>query len=164
MQVLMENRTGIGVDICVGEAVGYAERTYGFKMLDRVKRKLNLAPTTLGADKDYDKGYDTEDFLPALEARGIEPHVAFKSKDEIKVPCEDDQGKMARWRNQHRQCEKYCQVSQKKRKLNEEIFGGLKQFGGLRRARVVGRWKIQQFANIALCALNLVRMSTLLAT
>ena len=55
-------------------------------------------------------------------------------------------------------------MSQKKRKLNEEIFGWLKQFGGLRRARVVGRWKIQQFANIALCALNLVRMSTLLAT
>lgn len=71
---------------------------------------------------------------------------------------------MARWRNQHRQREKYCQVSQKKRKLNEEIFGWLKQFGGLRRASVVGRWKIQQFANIALCALNLVRMSTLLAT
>ncbi len=160
MHVLMENRNGIGVDICVGEAVGYAERTYGLKMLDRVKRKLNLAPTTLGADK----GYDTEDFLPALEERGIEPHVACKSKDEIKVPCEDDEGKMARWRNQHRQREKYCQVSQKKRKLNEEIFGWLKQFGGLRRASVVVRWKIQQFANIALCALNLVRMSTLLAT
>lgn len=73
MHVLMENRNGIGVDICVGEADGYAERTYGLKMLDRVKRKLNLAPTTLGADKDYDKGYDTEDFLPALEERGIEP-------------------------------------------------------------------------------------------
>ena len=160
MHVLMENRNGIGVDICVGEADGYAERTYGLKMLDRVKRKLNLAPTTLGADK----GYDTEDFLPALKARGIEPHVACKSKDEIKVPCEDDEGKMARWRNQHRQREKYCQVSQKKRKLNEEIFGWLKQFGGLRRASVVVRWKIQQFANIALCALNLVRMSTLLAT
>ena len=107
MHVLMENRNGIGVDICVGEADGYAERTYGLKMLDRVKRKLNLAPTTLGADK----GYDTEDFLPALEARGIEPHVACKSKDAIKVPCEDDEGKMARWRNQHRQREKYCQVS-----------------------------------------------------
>ena len=46
----------------------------------------------------------------------------------------------------------------------EEIFGWLKQFGGLRRAMVVGRWKIQQFAGTALCALNLVRMSTLLAT
>ncbi len=29
---------------------------------------------------------------------------------------------------------------------------------------VVSRWKIQQFAGTALCALNLVRMSTLLAT
>ena len=135
MHVLMENRNGIGADICVGEADGYAERACGLKMLDRVKRKLNLAPTTLGADK----GYDTEDFLPALEERGIEPHLACKSQDEIKVPCEEDEGKMARWRNQHRQREKYCHVSQKKRKLNEEIFGWLKQFGGLRRARVVGR-------------------------
>ena len=55
-------------------------------------------------------------------------------------------------------------ASLKSLKHIEEIFGGLKQFGGLRRARVVGRWKIQQFANIALCALNLVRMSTQLAT
>jgi hypothetical protein len=55
-------------------------------------------------------------------------------------------------------------VSHKKRKLDEEIFGWLKQFGGLRRAKVIGLWKIKQFEDIALCALNLVRMSKLLAT
>lgn len=30
--------------------------------------------------------------------------------------------------------------------------------------RVTGRWKIQQYADIALSALNLIRMSRLLAT
>ena len=38
----------------------------------------------------------------------------------------------------------------------------LKQVGGLRRSRVVGRWKIQQLADIALSSLNLIRMSKLL--
>ena len=55
-------------------------------------------------------------------------------------------------------------ASLKSLKHIEGIFGWLKQFGGLRRAMVVGRWKIQQFADTALCALNLVRMSKLLAT
>jgi len=34
----------------------------------------------------------------------------------------------------------------------------------MRRARVVGRWKLQQLADIALGSLNLMRMSKLLAT
>jgi len=38
------------------------------------------------------------------------------------------------------------------------------EFGGMRRARVVGRWKLQQLADIALGSLNLMRMSKLLAT
>ncbi len=55
-------------------------------------------------------------------------------------------------------------ASLKSLKHIEEIFGWLKQFGGLRRAKVIGLWKIKQFEDIALCALNLVRMSKLLAT
>jgi transposase len=159
MHVLMENRHGLGVDIKVGPADGYAERACGLKMLDRVKRKLGLEPATLGADK----GYDAADFLLALEERGIEPHVACKSGSEIDAPGTDEAGVWARWFNQQGQGEPVYQVSQRKRKLGEEIFGWLKGFGGLRRARVVGRWKLQQLADIALSTLNLVRMSKLLA-
>lgn len=159
MHVLMENRHGIGVDIRVGRADGYAERRCALRMLDRVKRKLGIEPATLGADK----GYDTEDFLLALEARGIEPHVSCKSRKEIEVPREDNEGAWARWFNQQGQRDRDFKLSQRQRRLDEEIFGWLKQFGGLRRARVVGRWKIQQLADIALAALNLVRMSRLLA-
>jgi hypothetical protein len=35
-------------------------------------------------------------------------------------------------------------ISQRKGRLDEEIFGWLKQFGGLRRARLVGRWKLRR--------------------
>ena len=157
--VLMENRHGLGVDIRVGRADGHAERRCALKMLDRVRRRLGIEPRTLGADK----GYDTEDFLLALEERGIEPHVACKSRKEIDVPREHEHGAWARWFNQQGGGDRAFKISQRKRKLDEEIFGWLKQFGGLRRARLVGRWKLQQLADIALSSLNLVRMSRLLA-
>jgi len=163
MHVLMENRHGIGVDIRVGKADGYAERKCCLKMLDRVQRKLGLEPATLGADK----GYDAEDFLLALEERGIEPHIACKSKKEIDLPREgqkNEDGVWARWFNQQNATDNAFQISQRKRRLDEEIFGWLKQFGGLRRARLVGRWKLQQLADIALGSLNLIRMGKLLAT
>ncbi|MFN0133901.1 MAG: IS5 family transposase [Phycisphaerales bacterium] len=160
MHVLMENRHGIGVDIKVGKADGHAERKCCLKMLDRVKRRLGLEPATLGADK----AYDTEDFLLALEERDIEPHIACKSRKEIDVPREHDEGAWARWFNQQSQRDRAFKISQRKRRLDEEIFGWLKQFGGLRRARLVGRWKIQQLADIALGTLNLIRISRLLKT
>lgn len=159
MHVLMENRHGIGVDIKVGKADGYAERKCALQMLDRVKRKLGLEPATLGADK----GYDAGDFLVALDERGIEPHMACKSAKEIDVPEAEDEGAWARWFNQRGQGGRGFKTSQRKRKLAEEVFGWLKGFGGLRRTRVVGRWKIQQLADIALGTLNLIRISKLLA-
>ena len=160
MHALMDNRHGIGVDIRVGRADGYAERSCCLKMLDRVKKRFDLTPKTLGADK----GYDAGGFLVALEERGVRPHVACKSRKAMNAPRGDDDGAWARWFNQARQRDTAFAVSQRKRKLTEEIFGWLKEFGGLRRSRVVGRWKIQQQADIALSSLNLIRMSRLLGT
>lgn len=160
MHVLMDNRCGIGVDIWVDGADGHAERRCALKMLGRVKRRLGIEPATLGADR----GYDAEDFLVSLETRGIEPHVACKSRGPIGVPDAEDRGAWARWYNQRGSKDAGYVVSQRKRKLTEEIFGWLKQYGGLRRSRVVGRWKIQQVADMALGTLNLVRMSKLLKT
>lgn len=158
MHVLMENRHGLGVDIRIGKADGYAERACCLKMLDRVKRRLGIQPATLGADK----GYDSGDFLLALEARGIEPHVSCKSKNAVAVPGKDPAGAWARWFNQQGAGDREFGLSQRKRKLDEEIFGWCKTVGGLRRMRVAGRWKIQQLADIALSTLNLIRMSKLL--
>jgi hypothetical protein len=160
MHVLMENRHGIGVDIRVGKADGHAERKCALQMLDRVRSRLRLEPATLGADK----GYDAEDFLLALRERGVEPHVACKSKKGIEPPGENQKGAWERWFNQQGGDDDAFKISQRNRKLDEEILGWLKQFGGLRRARVARRWKIQQLADIALGTLNLIRMSKLLAT
>jgi len=128
-------------------------------MLDRVRRKLGLEPATLGADK----GYDAGGFLRALDDRGIEAHMACKSAKKLDVPREDNEEGWARWSNQSGQTGSGFATSQRKRRLVEEIFGWLKQFVGLRRSRLVGRWKIQQLADIGLSVLNLIRMSKLLA-
>lgn len=88
MHVLMENRHGLGIDIRVGKADGHAERKCSLKMLDRVKRRSGIEPTTLGAGK----GYHAADFLLELEKRGIEPHVSCRSKKPLDVQRERDEG------------------------------------------------------------------------
>ena len=160
MHVLMENRHGLGIDIRVGKADGHAERKCCRKMLDRVRRRFGIEPDTLGADK----GSDAGDFLRALEERGIEPHVSCKSRKELCVPGEHDEGAWARWCNQQGQRNGAFNVRQRTRKLNEEIFGWCKVVGGLKRVRVVGRWKIQQLADIALGTRNLIRLRKLRTT
>ena len=65
--VLMENRHGLAVGARVTLATGTAEREAAGTMVRRLR-----PGATLGADK----GYDTRDFIAALRARGITPHVA----------------------------------------------------------------------------------------
>lgn len=45
----------------------------------------------------------------------------------------------------------------------EEAFGWTKDFAGLWRTRLVGRWKLKQQMLVATAAYNLVRMTKLLA-
>ena len=54
-------------------------------------------------------------------------------------------------------------MSQRKRKIVEEFFGGSKAIAGLRRSKHVGRWKIKQQVEPAAAAYNLVRMTRHLA-
>jgi len=122
-----------------------------------VGRVNGLDVGTLGADK----GYDAGGFLLSLRERYIDAHVACKAQKEIEP---DDPGSWERWFNQQEHDEAGYAVSQRKRKLVEEVFGWLKVVGGMRRVRVTGRKKIQQLADIALTTLNMVRMSKLLAT
>lgn len=66
---LMENRNGLlmGVDVC--DATGTSERDGALRLIDEMYLGKDC---TLGADK----GYDTRDFIAALQARGIRPHIA----------------------------------------------------------------------------------------
>ena len=66
--VLSENRHGLVVDVELSEANGYGEREAALQMLERSVR----GRATLGADR----GYDTRDFVAAVRARGVTPHVA----------------------------------------------------------------------------------------
>ena len=160
MHVLGENRHGIGIAILVTKADGHAERKACLKLLDRAKKRLRVRAKTLGADK----GYECGDFLHELEKRKVRPHIASRAQRPIKTRPDSDSALHARRRNHARREHPAYEVSQRKRRLIEESFGWLKQYGGLRRAKVCGRWKIQQLAEIALSALNLLRVTRLLAT
>ncbi|MBX3374913.1 MAG: IS5 family transposase [Phycisphaeraceae bacterium] len=160
MHVVTENRHGIGVAIMASRADGYAERKSYVRLVDRVRRRMGIRPRTLGTDK----GYDCAELLHALEERGVRPHVASRLTKKMRTEADDDPALHARRRNQARRSHPSVAVSQRKRRLTEEVLGWMKQVGGLRRARVSGRWTIQQLAEIALSALNLLRVARLQAT
>ncbi len=152
--VLMENRHGLCLDIRVARADGYAERKVAKKMLRRFRRRHGLQPQTLGGDA----GYEAGEFLRTVEEEfDITPHVPITAE---RVVAEDADGD-ARRRMWRRMKTLGYRISQKARKKVEQIFGWLKQPGGLRKVRHVGRWKIQQVAYLWGAAYNLLRMVNL---
>lgn len=153
LHVLMENRSGLCLDIAVGEANGTAERICAGAMLDRTFHRHELWPKTLGADAGYKDGK----FLDAVEQTGIVPHVPV-GKGPI---VGDDPGAEARRRAKQREKTKGYGCSQRIRKRVEEIFGWCKMIGGLDRARFVGRWKIKLQSEVAGAAYNLLRLARL---
>ena len=81
---LGENRHGLIVAITVTAANGTAEREAALAMLDELQTRHAVRPTTLVADK----GFDSGEFVRALEARTIEPHVPLvkEPRDPAEVP------------------------------------------------------------------------------
>ena len=136
---LMENRNGLVVDVETTPATGTAEREAAKAMVARSVRR----GATLGADKNY----DVAEFVDALRAQGVTPHVAQK-----RVGSAID-GRTTRHAG-------YA-VSLKKRKLVEEIFGWAKTVGGLRKARFIGLAKVKAQTVFVLAAYNLTRMATI---
>jgi len=152
--VLMENRHGLCLDIRVARADGYAERETAKKMLRRFRRRHRIVPGTLGGDA----GYAAGEFLRTIEDDfAITPHVPISAE---RVAAEDANGD-ARRRMLRRMKTLGYRISQQARKKVEQIFGWLKQPGGLRKVRHVGRWKIQQVAYLWGAAYNLLRMANL---
>ena len=151
--VLMENRSGLCLDIAIDEANGTAERRQALAMLDRVRGRHWLTPQTIGADTAYDAG----EFLLELEDRDIEPHVPIregpiKSMDE---PAD------ARRRARRRMKTKRHRMSQRKRKRVEQVIGWAKTVGGLARTRFLGRSRMRMDAYLTAAAHNLIRMTRL---
>jgi transposase len=140
---LMENRSGLYLDILVTQATGTAERDAAIALLKR-RRGLHKR-ATLGADK----AYDTRDFIRQCREQDITPHVAQNTTSRRSAI----DGRVTRH-------DGYA-VSQRKRKLVEEGFGWMKTVGAARKLRYIGVLKNQFWMTMEAAAYNLLRMTNL---
>lgn len=143
--VLMENRHGLCVDILVNAPNGSSEWDGALAMLDRQIAK-GVRPKTLGADA----GYDVQRFVDALREREVTPHIA-QTRDTRRRSRVDART------TRHPGYE----ISQRKRKLVEEIFGWMKTVGGFRKTRYRGIARTGLWAYLEAAAYNLVRLANL---
>jgi transposase len=146
VNALMENRNrfllGLGVEIFQGTA---SEKAGCLALLDRAKRRLGFEPLTLGADK----GFFHEPFIEALLARDIVPHIATESRGSSTAHAEV----------RMRQHGLAYQLSQRCRKLIEELFGEGKDWHGLRRFRRRRLVRVRQESYLIGWVLNLKRLA-----
>ena len=156
MHVVMENRSGLCLDIAIDSADGQAERREALRMLRRLERRHGLRPKTLGVDAGYDDG----GFLVELESRGIEPHVPVRRGP---IVADDEKGR-ARWRARRRARTKCYKLSQRVRKRVEQVIGWCKTVGGQARTRYIGHPRIEMDAQMTGAAHNLLRMTRLVET
>lgn len=142
---LTENRNGLLVGLSLEQATGTAERDAAVALLYWLggKRRITLAA---------DKGYDTKDFVAECRALNVTPHVAQniskKRSSAIDARTTSPPG--------------YA-VSQKKRKLIEEVWGWMKSVGGIRKSRFVGQARTAMAAFLVGAAYNLLRIAKLQA-
>ena len=143
--VLMENQHGLIVGACVSEAGTRAEREAALRLLDGARGQPGW---TLGADKQYQE----REFVRALRARGIVPHIA-----------EYERGQLQRrnsLRAEERNSVEFVR-SQRKRKLVEQSFAWIKHWAGFRQVKLRSRRKVEWLFQIAAAAYNLVRWNRL---
>lgn len=136
--VLLDNRHGLVANVCATAATGTAEREAGVMLLNPEGRAK-----TVGGDKNF----DVASFVAAVRALDVTPHVAQKAHSAL-------DGRTTRHAG--------YEVSQRKRKLIEQVFGWMKTVGGLRKLRHRGGELVDWILTFTAAAYNLVRMRTLL--
>lgn len=137
---LMENRSGMLVDLRIAEANGRAEIDMALAML-----KENVArskPITVGGDR----GFDVQRFVDGARELGATPHVA---------QLRERPSKIDRRTTRHRG----YGLSLRARMRIEEVFGWIKTTGNLRRSRWRGIQRTQLAAYMVGAAYNLLRIS-----
>ena len=140
---LMENRSGLIVDVETTPATGTAERDAAITMLTRTVRK---GGATIGGDK----GYDTKDFVGRTREQGVCPHVAQNTTNRRSAI----DGRTTRHAG-------YA-ISVRKRKQIEEAFGWIKTIGGMRKTRFIGQARVSAQSLFTFATYNLVRIGSLL--
>ena len=144
---LTENRHGLVVDVRVTEATGTAEPEAALEMVD-AQQETGMPIATVAGDKAYDRAT----FVDELRERGVTPHVA---QNITAHRGSNVDGRTTRHPG-------YA-VSQRKRKLVEQVFGWGKTVGGLRKTRYRGVARTQFWAQIVASAYDLLRMAKLLS-
>ena len=136
--LVIENRNGLPVMGQVRQASTAAEWDAAVKMLKAVTKGRRA---TVGGDA----GYDTEQFVKAVRSINVTPHVTQHTKRASSID-----GRTTRHRG--------YQISLKKRKCIEQIFGWVKNVASMRKLRHRGCALVQWMFTLALSAYNLVRL------
>jgi len=140
---LMDNLHGLAVGALLTTATGKAEGEAALAMVKKVRRR----GTTVGADKWYDQA----PVVTVLRRWGITPHVAQKW-DERYTAID---GRTTRHLG-------YV-LSQRKRKLIEQLFGWIKTIGLMRKTRHRGKDRVGWMYIFTIAAFNIVRINNLTA-
>lgn len=138
---LMENRNGLIVGTHTTQATGTAEREAALLLVDSLGGSKRI---TLGADK----GYDAANFAEALRARNVTPHIAQHTRRRSGID-----GRTTRHPG--------YEISQRKRKRVEEIFGWQKTVGNLRKLHFHGLRLVGESVRWTSIAFNLLRIRNL---
>jgi transposase len=143
--VMIENRNGLVVDTELLLCSGTAERDAAMMMAERVDGVKRI---TLAADK----AYDTKDFVQEMRGMNVTPHVSQNLK---RTGGSAIDGRTTRHDG--------YQVSQRKRKRIEEVFGWIKTVGMLRKTRHRGWELVGWVFTFTATAYNLVRIRNLMS-
>ena len=137
--VLLDHRHGLVANVCATHATGTAERDAAVVLLE--------ASAPPGSTVAADKGYDVASFVTTVRGLTLTPHVAQKAR------WSAIDGRTTRHAGYH--------VSQRKRKLVEQVFGWMKTVGGLRKLRHRGVELVDWQLTFAAASYNLVRLRNL---
>jgi transposase len=138
--VLLDNREGLVANVCATAATGTAERDAALDLLKTAARAK-----TVGGDKNF----DVAAFVAHVRELGVTPHVAQKANSSA---IDDRTTRHPGYG-----------ISQRKRKVVEQVFGWMKTVGGLRKLRHRGGELVDWIVTFTAAAYNLVRLRTLLA-
>jgi transposase len=141
---LIENRHGLVVQADATAATGTAEREAALAMI-HAQAPGTTNQLTLGADK----AYDAREFVADLRQMCVTPHVAQKARSSA------IDGRTTRYAG-------YA-MSQRKRKLVEEVFGWGKTVAGIAKVKMRGLARVRYHFTFTMAAYNLIRMPRLLA-
>ena len=125
-------------NVCATAATGTAEREAALLMLETLE---------LGGTVGGDKNFDVASFVESARELGFTPHVAQKARSSA------IDGRTTR--------QVGYAISQRKRKLIEQVFGWMKTVGGLRKLRHRGGELVDWMITFTAAAYNLVRMRNL---